>query len=88
MVAPGEIGTSIVATRGHGGDPVHPRRTGRLSAHHDTFALVTGTPPSVQVALALRPAAKQVALAVKTTVNATNVGSSSMATQCESAPVI
>lgn len=52
------------------------------------FTLVTGTPPAVQLALALRPTAKQVALTVKTTVNATNVGTSALATQCETAPVL
>jgi hypothetical protein len=51
------------------------------------FTLVTGTPPAVQLALALRPSAKQVSLTVKTTVNATNVGTSAMASLCETAPV-
>ena len=50
------------------------------------FTLTAGTPPVVQLSLALRPVAKQPPLTINTTLSATNVGTSTMASQCETAP--
>jgi hypothetical protein len=52
------------------------------------FTLVTGTPPSVKLALALEPSTKQLSLTIKTTVSATDVGTASQASQCETAPAV
>jgi hypothetical protein len=52
------------------------------------FALIVGTPPSIQLSLALRPIANRVSLTINTTLSSTDVGSASMAGQCESGPAI
>ncbi len=50
------------------------------------FTMTTGTPTAVTVALDLRPSANQASLSISTTLNATNVGTLAMATDCETAP--
>jgi hypothetical protein len=52
------------------------------------FTLVTGTPPAIRIALELQSSSQTLTITVNATVTASNVGTSSMATQCESAPVV
>jgi hypothetical protein len=55
------------------------------------FVLVTGTPPAVQLALDLEPTkqsyTKQIPITINTTLDASNVGTSAMAGNCETVPV-
>jgi hypothetical protein len=87
VVSPGELEQRTWLPGATAATPFIPVEPAAYPPTATPFTLVTGTPPSVQLALTLRPSAKQVALTVKTTVNATNVGTSAMATQCETAPV-
>ena len=52
------------------------------------FTLVTGTPPSIKISLELQSNSQNLTITINATVAASNVGTSSMASQCESAPVV
>jgi hypothetical protein len=50
------------------------------------FILNNGTPPSIQLALSLKQSSSTIPITVDATISATNVGSSTLATDCETAP--
>ena len=52
------------------------------------FSLTSSTPPSIQLALTLQSASKQIPITIDATISATNVGSSSLASDCESPPAV
>jgi hypothetical protein len=52
------------------------------------FLLNTGTPPSIQLALSIKQSSKTIPITIDTTISAQDVGSSTLATDCESAPTV
>jgi hypothetical protein len=50
------------------------------------FVLNNGTPPSIQLALSLKQSSSTIPITIAATISASNVGSSTLATDCETAP--
>jgi hypothetical protein len=52
------------------------------------FVLNAGTPPSILLELSLKQSSKTIPITISATITASNVGSATLATDCESAPAI
>jgi hypothetical protein len=51
------------------------------------FVLNSGTPPSIQLALSLKQSSSTIPITIDATISASNVGSSTLAADCETEPV-
>lgn len=86
VVSPGELETRSWIPGSSTLTPFRPVSPAVYPVTSTPFALTAGSPPTVTLALDLRPSSKSIALTINTTISATNVGSSTMASQCETAP--